>query len=121
MRSGLGQNKKNSQRVFVFRSCRDSAHVSRRPRGNDRRKKRHARREIDLAAVLSDWPIMQALTCAADRGVKVRIYLNGTQPAERAPTKRADAPQQLPNRRAIAAYRRRELFSIQPQSGRAMI
>jgi len=30
---------------------------------------------------------MQALTRAADRGVKVRIYLDGTRLAERAPTK----------------------------------
>jgi len=30
---------------------------------------------------------MQALTRAADRGVKVRIYLNGTQLAEREPSK----------------------------------
>jgi phosphatidylserine/phosphatidylglycerophosphate/cardiolipin synthase-like enzyme len=35
-----------------------------------------ARREIDFAAyVLTDWPIMQALTRAAERGVKVRMYL----------------------------------------------
>jgi phosphatidylserine/phosphatidylglycerophosphate/cardiolipin synthase-like enzyme len=33
-----------------------------------------AEREIDIAAyVLTDWPVMQALTRAADRGVKVRI------------------------------------------------
>jgi phosphatidylserine/phosphatidylglycerophosphate/cardiolipin synthase-like enzyme len=30
---------------------------------------------------------MQALTRAADRGVKVRIYLDGTQLAEREPAK----------------------------------
>ena len=47
-----------------------------------------AEHEIDLAAyVLTDWPIMQALTRAADRGVKVRIYLDGTQLAERGPPK----------------------------------
>jgi phosphatidylserine/phosphatidylglycerophosphate/cardiolipin synthase-like enzyme len=47
-----------------------------------------ARREIDLAAyVLTDWPVMQALTRTAERGVKVRIYLDGTQLAERAPSK----------------------------------
>ena len=35
-----------------------------------------AEHEIDLAAyVLTDWPVMQALTRAADRGVKVRVYL----------------------------------------------
>jgi phosphatidylserine/phosphatidylglycerophosphate/cardiolipin synthase-like enzyme len=47
-----------------------------------------AKHEIDLAAyVLTDWPVIQALTRAADRGVKVRIYLDGTQFAEREPTK----------------------------------
>jgi phosphatidylserine/phosphatidylglycerophosphate/cardiolipin synthase-like enzyme len=47
-----------------------------------------AEHEIDFAAyVLTDWPIMQALIRAADRGVKVRIYLDGTQLAEREPTK----------------------------------
>ena len=36
-----------------------------------------AQREIDIAAyVLTDWPVIQALTRAADRGVKVRIYLD---------------------------------------------
>jgi phosphatidylserine/phosphatidylglycerophosphate/cardiolipin synthase-like enzyme len=46
-----------------------------------------AKREVDLAAyVLTDWPIMLALTRAADRGVKVRIYLDGTQLAEREPS-----------------------------------
>jgi phosphatidylserine/phosphatidylglycerophosphate/cardiolipin synthase-like enzyme len=40
-----------------------------------------AEREIDMAAyVLTDWPVMQALTRAADRG-----YLDGTQLAEREP------------------------------------
>jgi phosphatidylserine/phosphatidylglycerophosphate/cardiolipin synthase-like enzyme len=44
-----------------------------------------AEHEIDLAAyVLTDWPVMEALTRAADRGVKVRIYLDGTQLAEAA-------------------------------------
>jgi len=47
-----------------------------------------AKREIDFAAyVLTDWPVMQALKRAADRGVKVRIFLDGTQFAEREPTK----------------------------------
>ncbi|MFZ3326630.1 MAG: phospholipase D-like domain-containing protein [Methylocella sp.] len=44
--------------------------------------------EIDMAAyVLTDWAIMQALTRAADRGVAIRIYLDGTQLAEREPVK----------------------------------
>ena len=47
-----------------------------------------AEREIDMAAyVLTDWPVMQALTRAADRGVAIRIYLDGTQLAEREPAK----------------------------------
>jgi phosphatidylserine/phosphatidylglycerophosphate/cardiolipin synthase-like enzyme len=42
----------------------------------------------DMAAyVLTDWPVMQALTRAADRGVAIRIYLDGAQFAEREPTK----------------------------------
>jgi hypothetical protein len=43
---------------------------------------------VDLAAnVLTDWPVIQALTRAADRGITVRIYLDGTQLAEREPAK----------------------------------
>jgi phosphatidylserine/phosphatidylglycerophosphate/cardiolipin synthase-like enzyme len=45
-----------------------------------------ARDEIDLAAyVLTDWPIIQALARAAYRGVKVRVYLDNTQFAQREP------------------------------------
>jgi phosphatidylserine/phosphatidylglycerophosphate/cardiolipin synthase-like enzyme len=44
--------------------------------------------EIDMAAyVLAEWPVMQALTRAADRGVHIRIYLDGAQLAEREPGK----------------------------------
>jgi phosphatidylserine/phosphatidylglycerophosphate/cardiolipin synthase-like enzyme len=54
-----------------------------------------AEHEIDMAAyVLTDWPVMQALTRAADRGVKVGIYLDGTQlagPARRSNAARAIA------------------------------
>src|SRR5262245_18033899 len=39
------------------------------------------------AYVVTDWPVMQALMWAADRGVKVRIYLDATQLAECEPTK----------------------------------
>jgi phosphatidylserine/phosphatidylglycerophosphate/cardiolipin synthase-like enzyme len=47
-----------------------------------------AEREIDMAAyVLTDWAVTQALTRAADRGVHIRIYLDGTQLAEREPAK----------------------------------
>jgi phosphatidylserine/phosphatidylglycerophosphate/cardiolipin synthase-like enzyme len=35
--------------------------------------------------VLTDWTVMRTLTRAADRGVKVRIYLDGAQLAEREP------------------------------------
>jgi phosphatidylserine/phosphatidylglycerophosphate/cardiolipin synthase-like enzyme len=42
-----------------------------------------AKHEIDFAAyVLTDWPIIQALTRAADRGIKVRIYLDAKRLAE---------------------------------------
>jgi phosphatidylserine/phosphatidylglycerophosphate/cardiolipin synthase-like enzyme len=41
-----------------------------------------AKHEVDMAAyVLTDWAVMQALTRAADRGVKARIYLDGKQVA----------------------------------------
>jgi phosphatidylserine/phosphatidylglycerophosphate/cardiolipin synthase-like enzyme len=47
-----------------------------------------AKREIDLAAyVLTDWPVIQVLSRTADRGVKVRIYLDGTHLAEREPAR----------------------------------
>ena len=47
-----------------------------------------AQHEIDMAAyVLTDWPVIQALTRAADRGVGVRIYLDGEQLSEREPAK----------------------------------
>ena len=47
-----------------------------------------AQHEIDMAAyVLTDWPVMQALTRAADRGVAIRIYLDGAQFVEREPAK----------------------------------
>jgi phosphatidylserine/phosphatidylglycerophosphate/cardiolipin synthase-like enzyme len=43
-----------------------------------------AEHEIDIAAyVLTDWAVMQALTRAADRGVHIRIYLDGAQLAPR--------------------------------------
>jgi phosphatidylserine/phosphatidylglycerophosphate/cardiolipin synthase-like enzyme len=45
-----------------------------------------ARHEIDMAAyVLTDWPVIQALTRVAKRGVNVRIYLDGEQLSEREP------------------------------------
>jgi phosphatidylserine/phosphatidylglycerophosphate/cardiolipin synthase-like enzyme len=42
---------------------------------------------------------MQALKRAADRGVKVRIYLDGTQFAEREPTRVFEELAQCPRRR----------------------
>jgi phosphatidylserine/phosphatidylglycerophosphate/cardiolipin synthase-like enzyme len=42
-----------------------------------------AKHDLDMAAfVLTDWPIIQALARAANRGVAVRIYLDGAQLAE---------------------------------------
>ncbi len=39
-----------------------------------------AKTSIDTAAyVLTDWAVIQALTGAADRGVAIRIYLDGRQ------------------------------------------
>jgi hypothetical protein len=47
-----------------------------------------ARNEIGTAAyVRTDWPVMQALTRAADHVIKGRIYLDGALLAEREPTK----------------------------------
>jgi phosphatidylserine/phosphatidylglycerophosphate/cardiolipin synthase-like enzyme len=74
-----------------------------------------ARQEIDMAAyVLTDWPVIQALTRAADRGVKVRIYLDGAQLAEREPAKVFQDLAETPNNdliviksaEAAAAFRR---------------
>ncbi len=45
-----------------------------------------AQKSIDLAAyVITDWPVIEALIRAADRGVTLRIYLDGGQLATRAP------------------------------------
>jgi phosphatidylserine/phosphatidylglycerophosphate/cardiolipin synthase-like enzyme len=39
-----------------------------------------AKTSIDMAAyVLTDWAVIQALTRAADRGVMIRVYLDGGQ------------------------------------------
>jgi phosphatidylserine/phosphatidylglycerophosphate/cardiolipin synthase-like enzyme len=47
-----------------------------------------AAQEVDLAAyVLTDWPVMRALTRAAERGVRVRVYLDMVQLAARGPAK----------------------------------
>ena len=96
-----------------------------------------AEREIDMAAyVLTDWPVMQALTRAADRGVAIRIYLDGTQLADREPAKifwdlaetpgveirikhETTAPMHLKSYQIdgrFAAHRRRELFRIRAQA-----
>ncbi|HEX3497026.1 MAG TPA: phospholipase D-like domain-containing protein [Methylocella sp.] len=46
-----------------------------------------AEHDIDIAAyVLTDWPVMGALIRAAERGVKVRIYMDGGRIGEREPT-----------------------------------
>jgi PLD-like domain len=45
-----------------------------------------AEHNIDIAAyVLTDWPVMQALIRAAQRGVKIRIYMDGGRIGEREP------------------------------------
>jgi phosphatidylserine/phosphatidylglycerophosphate/cardiolipin synthase-like enzyme len=45
-----------------------------------------AEHNIDFAAyVLTDWPIMRALIRAAQRGVKIRLYLDGRRIGERKP------------------------------------
>ncbi len=46
-----------------------------------------AKTSIDMAAyVLTDWPVMQALSRAANRGVKVRLYLDYGRIGQREPT-----------------------------------
>ncbi|WPP04513.1 phospholipase D-like domain-containing protein [Methylocella tundrae] len=46
-----------------------------------------AKTSVDMAAyVLTDWPVMQALSRAARRGVKVRLYLDSGRIGEREPT-----------------------------------
>jgi len=46
-----------------------------------------AHNRIDFAAyVLTDWPVMEALARAADRGVRVRIYMDSGRLGERNPT-----------------------------------
>jgi phosphatidylserine/phosphatidylglycerophosphate/cardiolipin synthase-like enzyme len=98
-----------------------------------------AEHEIDMAAyVLTDWPVMEALTRAADRGVNVRIYLDGTQLAEREPAKvflelaetpdveirlkhKSSAPMHLKSYQIdgrLLAHRRRELFGVWPEAAR---
>lgn len=46
-----------------------------------------AKTSLDMAAyVLTDWPVMQALSRAARRGVKVRLYLDSGRIGKREPT-----------------------------------
>jgi phosphatidylserine/phosphatidylglycerophosphate/cardiolipin synthase-like enzyme len=57
-----------------------------------------AQREIDLAAyVLTDWPVIQALTRAADRGVKVRIYIDAGRLGETEKSKAFQALAETPS------------------------
>jgi phosphatidylserine/phosphatidylglycerophosphate/cardiolipin synthase-like enzyme len=57
-----------------------------------------AQREIDLAAyVLTDRPVIRALTDAADRGVKVRIYLDGGRLGETEGSKAFQALAETPS------------------------
>jgi len=56
-----------------------------------------AERELDMAAyVLTDWPVMQVSRAPADRGVAIRIYLDGTQLAEREQAKVFNDPRRIP-------------------------
>jgi phosphatidylserine/phosphatidylglycerophosphate/cardiolipin synthase-like enzyme len=56
-----------------------------------------AQREIDLAAyVLTDWPVIRALTEAADRGVKVHIYLDAGRLGETKGSKAIQALAETP-------------------------
>lgn len=98
-----------------------------------------AKGSIDMAAyVLTDWPVMEALSRAAARGVKVRLYLDNGRVGEREPTapfealidnpeieiglKRAGAPlmhlQVLPDRRAPAAHGGGEFLRLRPEASR---
>jgi phosphatidylserine/phosphatidylglycerophosphate/cardiolipin synthase-like enzyme len=89
------------------------------------------------AYVLTDWPVIQALTRAADRGVKVRIYLDGGRPRETEGSKAFEALAETPSVETRvkqesstlrhlksyqveghAAHGRRELFSFRPQARR---
>ena len=46
-----------------------------------------AKANIDMAAyVLTDWPVLEALSRAAARGVKVRLYLDAGRIGQREPT-----------------------------------
>jgi phosphatidylserine/phosphatidylglycerophosphate/cardiolipin synthase-like enzyme len=66
-----------------------------------------AEREIDLAAyVLTDWPVIQALTRAADRGVKLRIYFTSmvhSLPIASQRRSSRSSPKRLPSRYAPSA------------------
>jgi phosphatidylserine/phosphatidylglycerophosphate/cardiolipin synthase-like enzyme len=72
-----------------FRGPRASAPLC--PGGKSRTDRRGidtAKQEIDVAAdVLTDWPVIRLLKRAAERGVRVRVYLDGVQLAEREPAK----------------------------------
>ncbi len=51
-----------------------------------------AKTSVDMAAyVLTDWPVMEALSRAAARGVKIRIYLDYGRIGEREPTEPFEA------------------------------
>jgi phosphatidylserine/phosphatidylglycerophosphate/cardiolipin synthase-like enzyme len=63
-----------------------------------------AEHEIDLAAyVLTDWPVIQALTRAADRGVKVRIYLDAGRLRETEGSKAFQALAETPSVESVSS------------------
>jgi phosphatidylserine/phosphatidylglycerophosphate/cardiolipin synthase-like enzyme len=62
-----------------------------------------AQHEIDFAAyVLTDWPVIQALTRAADRGVKVRIYLDAGRLRETEGSKAFQALAETPASKSVS-------------------
>jgi phosphatidylserine/phosphatidylglycerophosphate/cardiolipin synthase-like enzyme len=74
-----------------------------------------AQREIDLAAyVLTDWPVIRALTDAADRGVKVRIYLDSGRLGE---TKGSKAFQALAETPSVEIRVKRESSALMHLKG----
>ncbi len=99
--------------ISLFMPCRSGANHPLRSRGNLERSDvaliDQAEHNIDIAAyVLTDWPVMQALIRAAQRGVKIRIACWLT----------FDASQKLPNRRTMVAHGRRKLFGLWAETAR---
>jgi phosphatidylserine/phosphatidylglycerophosphate/cardiolipin synthase-like enzyme len=74
----------------------------------------HAQHEIDMAALeLRDWTVIQALIRAADRGVKVRIFLDGAGVANSKP---ADTFDDLAGRPGVTIRFKRDGTSVAHQN-----